>query len=404
MDRNKMQEAIADKFCTLANKKALIVVSTGAGKARIAILVIQKLNPKKVLILTESTVNRDITFKQEIKKWDKSIIKKTKFMTYQLAYKMTKDLSDYLIIADEADFAFTHAYGKVFKTYKDIPTLAMTGYVTPEKYDEFKQYLPRIEEITAENLQGHNILNKVKFIFVQFCLSKEKTFEVKYKKGNVEKSFKQSEDGMYNYYQKQERKWRALLLTAETKGDTPGVKTAEYMLFKKIPSQRKELLYRLESSVGIVRKLMDDILQEEHNKVITFSERTAQADKLSKYPYHGKIDDAKATKRFKQFQKGTIRELATCSKINRGVNVEGLNFAILESFNSSVTTTIQKRGRLMRLDPEEIATFYIMMPYYTNTEGAIKPTRAVSWARKIFQTVTYDEHEVLNYCSRNVTK
>ncbi len=404
MDRNKMQEEIANKFCSLSKKKALIVVSTGAGKARIAILVIQKLKPKKVLILTESTTNRDITFKEELKKWDKSIIKKTKFMTYQLAYKMTKDLSDYIIIADEADFAFTHAYGKVFKTYKDIPTLAMTGYVTEEKYEEFKKYLPRIEEITAEHLQEHKILNKVKFVFIQFCLNKEKDIIIKYKKGNEEKSFPQSENGMYNYYQKEERKWRSLLLQAETKGDDKKIKTAEYMLFKKIPSQRKELLYKLNSSISIVRKLMDDILKDEHNKVITFSERTAQADKLSKYPYHGKIDDTKAKKLFKQFQKGTIRELATCAKINRGVNVEGLNCAILESYNSSVTSAIQKRGRLMRLDTDKIATFYIMMPYYTNLNGEIKPTRAVNWARNIFKTVNYDEHKIINYCSREVNK
>jgi len=404
MDRNKMQEAIADKFCSLPKKKALIVVSTGAGKARIAILVVQKLKSKKVLVLTESTTNRDVTFKEEIKKWDKSILKKTTFMTYQLAYKKD-DLSKYdLIIADEADFAFTHAYGRVFKTNKDVPTLGMTGFTTEEKYEEYKQYLPRIEEITAEELQSHKILNKVKFVFVQFCLSKEKNIEIKYKKLGKEKTFKQSEDGMYNYYQKEERKWRALLLQAETQGDDKTLKTAEYMLFKKIPSQRKELLYKLNSSIGIVRKLMDDILQDDNNKVITFSERTAQADKLSKYAYHGKIDDNKAAKLFKQFQKGTIRELSTCAKINRGINVEGLNFAILESYNSSVTTAIQKRGRLMRLDPEDTATFYIMIPYYTNSEGVIKPTRAVSWARNVFKTIPYDEHEVINYCSRTVTK
>lgn len=404
MDRNKMQESIADTFCSLKIKKALIVVSTGAGKARIAILVIKKLNPKKVLFLSESTTNRDITFKEEIEKWDKSILSKMEYATYQLAYKMTKDLSGYLIIADEADFAFSQEYGKVFKTYNHIPTLAMTGYVTPEKYDEFKKYLPKIEEITAEELQSNKILNKVKFVFVQYCLNKEKVLEIKYKRSNVQKSFKQSENGMYNYYQKEERKWHALLFTAERTGDTKKAKVAEYMIYKKIPSQRKELLYNLDSSAGIVRRLMDTILENKDNKVITFSERTAQADKISKNSYHGKISDAEATKLFKQFQKGTIRELATCSKINRGVNVQGLNFAILESFNSSVTTAIQKRGRLMRLDPEDIATFYILMPYYTDMEGVIKPTRAVTWARNIFKTMKYDKHEVLNYCSRKVTK
>jgi len=58
----------------------------------------------------------------------------------------------------------------------------------------------------------------------------------------------------------------------------------------------------------------------------------------------------------------------------------------------------------MRLDPEDTATFYIMIPYYTNSEGVIKPTRAVSWARNVFKTIPYDEHEVINYCSRTVTK
>ena len=45
-------------------------------------------------------------------------------------------------------------------------------------------------------------------------------------------------------------------------------------------------------------------------------------------------------------------------KINRGVNMTGLNSAVFESFFGSDTSLRQRLGRSLRLAPEDVATIY----------------------------------------------
>ena len=104
MNRDQLQKDIVEAFCDLTPQRGLAVLATGTGKARISLMIIKKLNPKKILFLTNSAVNRDVTIKEEFIKWKmKSFLKKTEFATYQLAYKWKKedkDLSNYFIVAD----------------------------------------------------------------------------------------------------------------------------------------------------------------------------------------------------------------------------------------------------------------------------------------------------------------
>lgn len=411
MERDKLQHEVADAFCALENKKALAVLSTGTGKALIALLIIKRLNPKKILVLVEGTTNRDVTLKAEFIKWDMSdYLPITEFVTYQLAYKWKKkekDLSDYLIIADECDFAFTKNYGKIFKEYADVPTFAMTGYVTKEKYELYKKYLPILVNIPAQKMQKEEVLNETQLVFVQFPLSLAKTRKITYKKNGKEESFMQSENEAYHYFSKQEGKVNAKLMEAISSNDDERIKQLEKILFESIPRDRASFLHTLDSSVVLARKLAGIIIKDPNSKVITFSQRTAQADKISKYTYHGSMDSKLADENFKKFNEHKIPVLATCSKVNRGVNIDNLQFAIIESYTSSITESVQRNGRLMRLPVGEVGTIYILMPYYIIEKGnpPVKeayPTRAVGWAREILKGLKGIKYEIYNYLDTNI--
>jgi len=405
MDRNQLQRDIVDAFCDLTPQRGLAVLATGTGKARISLMIIKKLNPKKVLFLTDSTINRDVTIKEEFIKWKmKTFLKRTEFATYQLAYKWRKedkDLSKYLIIADECDFAFTDKYGAFFKEYADVPTLAMTGFITDEKFRLFKHLFPRFVNIPAQEMQDNNVLNKVKFVFIKYALSKRISRKVEYSKFGKKLSFLSSENAVYMHFIEQEEKATTALMAAIAEGDPVKIAKQTRVLEEFIPSNRAEFLYSLESSVDMAKSLIVQIGEEnDTNKVITFSERTVQADKLSQWVYHGKVHKDTAEENFTKFNEGKIRSLATCSKVNRGVNVEKLNYGILESYNSSITELVQRVGRLMRLNVDEEGTLYILVPYYIKN-GEAYPTRAVNWIRKMYHLLTKDNYKTINYCGTN---
>jgi hypothetical protein len=52
---------------------------------------------------------------------------------------------------------------------------------------------------------------------------------------------------------------------------------------------------------------------------------------------------------------------------------------------------IQRLGRNARLDSEDTAHIYVLLPYFTNKAGKRLPTRAVGWAYSGFANYKLDE-------------
>lgn len=387
-NKNTLQKDIVNAFCELENRRGLAILATGTGKTRIALLIAERLNPIKILYLTESTTNRDKSAPAEFKKWGmEHLLARTQFMTYQLAYKLSKlktDLTGTFVIADEVDFAFTKEYGKFFKYYTNLEIFAITGFITEEKYRAYKDILPILINIPAKKMQANKILNKTKFIFVQYLLDEIKNIPITYKKDGKEKTFYTSEMEQYKYFQLNIDRTISKMMKAITEKNTAEVKKLENLVFVIIPRQRAAFLWTLKSSVTLTRELIVEILLNKNNKVITFSERTAQAEAISDNFFHGSMDKTLGETTFAAFQKGTIRELATCSKVNRGVNIEGLNYAILESYTTDLTSLHQRNGRLMRLSVDKEGIIYILLPYYLENNLA-RPTKAVMWARSLLK-------------------
>ena len=137
-NRDEAQGKIIDLYMELDLLKSCGVISTGFGKSKIAIEIIKKIDPKKVLILVNSTVLRDSNWEDEFKVWDEmEMFSKVELATYQAAYKWKKedkDLTDYLVIADEVDFAAnTDELSKFFYEYPKTRVLAFTGFITGSK-------------------------------------------------------------------------------------------------------------------------------------------------------------------------------------------------------------------------------------------------------------------------------
>ena len=417
--RDETQEKVVDLYMELDLLKSCGVLSTGFGKSKVAIDIIKRLNPKKVLILVNSVLLRDFNWEAEFVRWkEEELFSRVELSTYQAAYKWKKediDLSDTFVIADEVDFAAdTDELSKFFYEYPEVKILGLTGFITATKRAWFEEFLPVFTELTADQAQEMKILNRIHIVFVKYDLSiNNKDITVSYKKNGETKFFTQSENAAYDYANK---KTFALIsksaeinnafMLGETTMDEMNkqLRSLDYQI-KKAVKAREDILLLSRSSRDMTEKLLQYILsQNTENKVIVFSKRTEQSLKIfgEDYVYNGAIPSKKAEENFNKFNSGESRVLGVCEKVNRGANIEGLNTAILETFYGSDTQATQRFGRLMRLKPSEIATVYILLPYYmrkeVNDTYTLQETQQVKWARNMLGSTKIKSSTIWNYC------
>jgi len=427
--RNLEQAQIVSNYIREGPDRCTLVLSTGFGKSKIVIDILKHTMPEKVLILVNSTILRDSSWEEEFKIWKFYDYYKehVEVATYQLAYKWKqeeKDLSDYFVVADEVDFAAdVPEFSKFFYEYSEIPILALTGFITSSKIDWFDQYLPIFIELTSDEAQEKGILNNTEFVFVKYNLSRDpKDILVEYTAHGESKSFSQSEDAAYNYAHSEYVKWITVKEINNKAFMDQQISYEEYLKtlnsadyrIKMIVRKRSDLLLRSVASAKMTKKLIAHSQNNNpENKIIVFSKRTSQSLKIcgKDNVYNGSVTKKNADANYKAFDKGDSKLLGVCDKVNRGVNIDNLNTAIMESFYGSDTQAVQRLGRMMRLNPNEMATVYVLLPYFMrktikkDSNGIkrevyeLSETQQVTWASKMLRSTKIKSSTVWDYCT-----
>lgn len=419
--RDPIQEDLVDMYIMADKMKCSMILPTGIGKSKIAFDIVKKTNPSHIYIIVESTTGKDISWPKEAKKFAPTMVDNfITFTTYQKLSRGNNNLIDdpqTLVIMDEVDFmAATPKYSKVIELFPRSRVLGLTGFVTEDKKDWFSKNLPRLITITPREAQNHGILNKIKFIFVKYDLSlNPEDHTVEYKAANGEtKSFTQSENKAYEYEDGTFHKLvvqQAMLEQNFKRGDLNyqqyqvGLQKTEYKL-KYCINRRQELLFNSVSTANMAKKLIGYVESNfPESKLLMFSKRTAQVDKIVgfKRAYHGKRLASEARITFEQFNSGEIKVLGTCQKVQRGINVDNLDYGLLETFIGSDTLAVQKFGRLMRLSPDKEATCFVLLPYWMKEQEdktyRSEPTQQVTWATSMLRSTDITNSEVWDYRS-----
>lgn len=384
-----------------SERKNTVVLGTGGGKSKVAIDLLKKVDPPTVLLLTNSELLRDENWKKEFEKFEYPWAKVTS-ECYQTAYKWEGKHFDF-VIADELDF-IAEEYAKFFfnNTYDNL--LGLTGFITDEKLPLIEKIAPVCFQVSTQQLQDKGMLNKSEFIFIHYPLSKAKTIQQKKKDGGM---FFVSENDQYRYFDKEfqkalivksalEKKYNLIGVSPETQKDW----VAADWKFKIMAAKRKSILNNLESSVSLVKNLVELIHRKEGNKILIFSALTKQCDKLPN-PFHGK--NAEDFSGLERLNSGEIKTMSVCKKLNRGANLVGVNFIVKESFDGSETDFQQTHGRLMRLDPSQTGYYIILVPYFEDmvrTEnGAFRrvllPTQVSKWAARMSSSFDMSNSRVI---------
>lgn len=392
--RSKIQQEAKTAWLA-SSRKNTIIIGTGGGKSAVAISIAKTLQPVSILLLTNSQNLRDKNWKVEFEKFGYPW-RLIQSHCYQEACRWTNRKFD-LVIADEIDFAIgTPVYSQFFLYNQYNYLIGLTGFCPPDKREQLESIAPVCYEVSTQEMQKEGTLNKSEFVIIEYPLSHARVIEQKLKKGG---SFKTSENDQYNYWNKEfqkaimaksnlEKAYRETGYAFEP--DDPTWKAVDWK-FKAAAAKRKSVLNNLDSSVTVTKAILNHVLQDKRNKALVFSALTKQSSLLGIPTYHGTASDLVVD----ELNEGKIRALGLCKKLNRGTNLNGVNYMIKESFDGSETDFNQTHGRLMRLAPDQLAKYIILIPTYetivknkiTGVSSVVNlPTQAARWAEKMMNS------------------
>lgn len=247
----------------------------------------------------------------------------------------------------------------------------VSATIDEKKLELAEKIAPIIYKRELQEIEDQNILNKSKYYFVNFQMTDSESKEY----------ILLGEEMQSEMHEIQEIE---RLLNGE--GDSKKIKSLQYKLFRHKKSmefltiKRKHFLNALESSSLICNRLMRDIyLEDKSNRMLVFCELNKQADTISRFSYHS---ETAKDGHFERFRNGEINVLAVCGKINRGINLIGVNNIIFESCNRSKTQLTQRIGRGKRLKTDDILHVYFLVPFYMTRTNKLKPTKVREWIYK----------------------
>lgn len=415
IDRNVLQKEIVESCITSLTQvgRAAVIASVGIGKSKMTLDILAHFNPDEIIWLTSNEVLRDVDTPLEFMKWGyEYLLDKTEIMCVQTAYKIKGRHFKFLVL-DEGDAVLTDKYIEAVSNNTFDYILVVTGTITQEKKDVLDSLsIPIVYEISNQEAQDLNILNKIKFVFVEYMLSTEKTYVKKTKY----KEWKTSENEEMQYIEGQYMKVLLPFLAVKKTIDdyySKGIPFPEgenYTSLKAkkdtlkrsldwVNSQRYRFLQSLDSSVDLSKRIILKHLKTDGDKVIVFGGLTEQVERVCLHTYHSK--NKKGNTSIEDFNSGKIRLMGVCSALDRGKNMSGLNIGIFKDFDSSSTKAGQRLGRFARLAVDQEATVYFLVPYYMkrvwNKEKSVyemrrTPTRASAWLESALVNYRVDEY------------
>lgn len=363
---NEAKDIIQKKACAALKKagyNGLVILPTGLGKGKIMIDACLDIGSKKILYLCNTELARDKVFKDELRKWNCAyLIDYVHFMCYQTACRRT-DLKYDILLADEFDSALTPEYIKAIthNTYKY--KILVSATLEDAKKRKAVKIAPIVYEQKIREVIEAGALNKQKFYYVNYDLSAAENR--KYLEFNTQFTY---------------------LL------NLPKSKETELRL-NKLKIFRKQFLAKLTTSVTVAQWLLKK-LDTPQNKILIFTGLSEQADRIAPpYSFHSK-NDVKGLAWFNAFNAGKINKIVVVNKVDRALNMVGVNNIIFVSTDSSKTKMTQRGGRGMRLDVDDTLNLWFLIPYYRTARGERKPTIVQSWIVK--GTVDNDTSNITN--------
>ena len=214
--------------------------------------------------------------------------------------------------------------------------LGLTG--TPPRYNNsekgkiINQFCPVMFKYITDDAVDDDILNDYRIIVHKMNLSSVNNIPVNAKS----KTFNTSEIKNYNYWCER-------------------VYEANSLKQRQIASvMRMRTLMEFKTKEEYAKNLLEDI----EDKCIVFCNTQDQADRICKNSYHS--TNPNAEENLLRFKNDEINKLSCVLQLNEGVNIPNLRAGIIMHAYGNERKSNQRIGRLLRLNPDEMATVHIL--------------------------------------------
>ena len=323
----------------LSYKRAGLGISMGVGKTLIGLRYIEhfrKDNENLKVLVVAPKLSIFNSWRADSEKFNISL-DNVDFSTYLSLNKQSLDYD--VVILDECHSLLDSHVGYLGLFQGRI--LGLTGtpprYTNSEKGRLVQMFCPiKFTYITDEAVED-DILNDYRIIVHRLSLSHVNNILVKLK----DKEFYTSELKNYNYSCK--RVYEA---------SSPKQKQiASIMRMRALMDYKTKEIY--------AKQLLDDI----DDKCLIFANTQAQAERLCPHAIHSNNPDSEEYLRM--FNDDEIDKASCVLQLNEGVNIKNLRFAIILHAYGNERKASQRIGRLLRLNPDDMATVHILC--YKNT-------------------------------------
>lgn len=348
---DKRQQIIEEALNAVTQRRrSTAALSMGVGKTFLGLRFIShhqalNLHPLRVLVVAPKlTIFK--TWEEEAVKFNMAdLLSNMTFTTYISLHKMDAGAYD-IVIMDECH-SLKYSHQPFLVNYKGL-ILGLTGtpprYARSEKGQMVQQFCPVAYTYITDDAVEDKILNDYRIHVHLMPLDTAMNLRVNLKT----QQFTTSEQKNYEYWSKR---------------------------LHEAPSKKMEQI----ASVMRMRAMMDFRSKEHYashlmrtieEKCILFCNTQDQADKLCEHSYHSKNEFSDL--HLEAFKKGRISQLSCVSQLNEGVTIPGLRAGVIMHAYGNERKSAQRIGRLLRLNPDDVATIHILCYQDTVDEKWVK--------------------------------
>jgi len=330
-DRQDIQmEALA---ATDGKQRASVVLGTGVGKTLVGLTHMDRNTTplmKCLVVAPKKAIFQ--SWKDDAAKFDKHhLLGRIVFTTYLSLNK--HDPKDYDVVYLDEMHSLLDSHRGFLQLFKG-KILGLTGTPPKRDYSEkgklVQEFCPVVFTFKADDAIENGILNDYKIVVHELRLSKEKNYQVTMKN----KTYMTDEESNYVY-------WSRRLDVGS--GSVHMLRVMRMKALMEYPTKEK------------YAKLLFDSIE---SKCILFANTQAQADKLCDHSYHS--NNPKSEENLLKFKDGEITKLSTVLQLNEGVNIPNLKQGIIMHAYGNERKAAQRIGRLLRLNPDDIAIVHIL--------------------------------------------
>ncbi len=380
MTRDERQE-ISRVSWIKSKCRGTLVQPTGCGKTTTALKclksVIDKYPNMRILVVVP-TDNLKNQWRMQLDAWGMEFTADVQVINTVIKHEWSVDI----LCLDECHRYNASTFSQVFKQvkYKYILGLTATFERLDGKHELMSRYCPVIDEISLLEAKINRwIADYREYLIIlkteDIDTYKEynKSFVASFEFFNFNWNLAMSMVGPKGYIAQND--YRDQLCPRGSQEERKNVlKNIKFhsMNFMRSIQKRKAYINNHPKKIEIARQIIE---ARSNFKIITFSNNIKMAESIGMggQVYTGKDSKKKARANLEEFNDAKTGLIHSCSKLNEGADLKGLNVGIILGLDSSEIKAVQRRGRCIRFEKDKTAEIFNLV---------IDSTVELEWFRK----------------------